>query len=119
MNSGEDADDPSKITGGTRMTALGEGSCKEDWHLIPELRTLSVSVQDAAKTGIIQGKARKEIIQVLRTYIQAYTHNPSPEQYNTVCSALVAKYPNLKDGGGQCQYVSEKLLTWYTLCCLI
>lgn len=61
------------------------------------------------KTGIIQGKARKEIIQVLRTYIQAYTQYPSPEQYSADCSALVAKYPNLKDGSGQCQYVSNKL----------
>ena len=35
-------DDPSEITGGTQTTALGEGSCIEDWHLtfvIPELRT--------------------------------------------------------------------------------
>lgn len=41
-----------------------------EWHInfsIPELRTFSQHVKDAVASGIILGKARREVIQVLRT----------------------------------------------------
>ena len=99
-------------------------STDEDWHLkftIPELRTFSLAVQDAVKTGVIQGRARKEIIHVLRTYILSHTQYPSSDQYKTVCCALVTKYPKLKDDSGKCQYVSNKLTlqSGYSLFCYI
>lgn len=82
-----------------------------DWHLnfaIPDLRTFSASVRDAVRTGVIEGRARREIIQVLRTYVTAHTVNPTSKQYKAVCRALVTKYPNLKDGEvGKSSFVSK------------
>lgn len=71
-----------------------------DWHLtfaIPDLKTFSISVHDAVRTGVVEGRARREIIQVLRTYMIAHTLQPTSEQYKTVCKALVTKYPKLRD----------------------
>ena len=71
-----------------------------EWHinfLIPELQTLSQHVKDAVATGIIPGRERREIIQVLRTYMTAHTITPTAEQYNTVCKKLIVKYPKLID----------------------
>ncbi|XP_065893226.1 uncharacterized protein [Dysidea avara] len=62
-----------------------------NWHLnftIPQLRTFSDAVKDAVRTGVTTFKARKEIIQVLRMYITAYTFYPKPEQYTTVYEAV-------------------------------
>ncbi len=45
--------------------------CSE-WHIrfsIPDLRSFSHHVKDSVTTGVITARARKEIIQVLRTYI--------------------------------------------------
>ena len=81
-----------------------------EWHtefLIPELATFSHHVRDAVTTGIVTGRARKEIIQVVRTYMTAHTIYPTSEQYKTVCSKLVSKYPKLKDTEGKTKYVSN------------
>ena len=75
--------------------------------LIPELNTFSHHVQNAITTGIVTGKARREIIQVLCTYMTAHTIYPTSEQYKTVCSKLISKYPKLKDNEGTTKYVSN------------
>ncbi|XP_065887420.1 uncharacterized protein [Dysidea avara] len=84
-----------------------------NWHLnftIPELGTFSDAVKDAVRTGVTTFKARKEIIQVLWTYITAYTFYPKPEQYTTVCTKLLQKYPKLCDKvDPDCNYGSWKL----------
>lgn len=80
-----------------------------DWHvkfLIPDLRSFSHHVKDTVTTGLITARARKEIIQVLRTYMTAYTVRPTPEEYTTVCRKLVEKYPSLKDTKGKTKFVS-------------
>jgi len=76
----EGSSDPSEVMGEAQASDLVEvsvpPSTDEDWHLkfiIPELWTFSLAVQDAVKTGVIQGRARKEIIRVLRTYILSHT----------------------------------------------
>ena len=69
-----------------------------NWHLgfkIPELDTFSGVVQQAIKTGVITGIARREVIQVVRTHILVHTVQPTSEQYITVCQKLIGKYPNL------------------------
>ena len=79
------------------------------WHLtfkIPELLTFSSFVWDAVKTGVVSARARREIIQVLRTYITAHTIIPTSEQYTTVCRKLVAN-PKLEDLGGKSCIVSQ------------
>ena len=55
---------------------------------------------------MVTGIARREIVQVLRTYMLVYTTMPNSEQYNTVCRKLVTKYPELKDAEGDSHYVS-------------
>lgn len=81
-----------------------------DWHIlfsIPELRSFSQHVKDAVNSGVVTGRARREIIQVLRTYMTAHTIYPTSEQYTTVCKKLIAKYPNLRDTKGKTKYVSK------------
>lgn len=83
------------------------------WHLefkIPELQSFSGHVQDAIKTGVVSARARREVTQVLRTYIIAHTITPSPEQYTTVCRQLVTKYPKLEDTEGKSRIVSEVMV---------
>ena len=87
-----------------------------EWHIsftIPDLRSFSHHVKEAVTTGVITARARKEINQILRTYITAYTTQPSSEQYTTVCRKLVEKYPNLKDTKGKTKYVSIKQFSLY------
>lgn len=85
-------------------------SASSDWHLqfnIPEASFFSACVQDAISTGIVTSKARREIIQILRTFILAYTIYPTSEQYTTVCRNLITKFPKLKDDEeGKSLYVS-------------
>ena len=84
----------------------------DDWHIrfsIPDLRSFSHHVKDAVTTGVITARARKEIIQVLRTYITADTIRPTSEQYTTVCRKLVERYPSIKDTKGKTKYVSSYL----------
>ena len=84
-------------------------SCSR-WHhsfSIPDLHSFSPFVKDAIDNGIVTGRAKREIIQVLRTYITAFTMYPAPEQYTTVCRKLVEKYPLLSDDTDeQCNFVS-------------
>jgi len=85
-----------------------EPPSKKDWHIqfvIPELYTFSDHVKEAISTGLITGRARREIIQVLRTYITAHTLFPKSEAYNAVCQKLVQKYPKLADDDGEQSYV--------------
>ena len=80
-----------------------------DWliqFLIPELRSFSQHVKDAVNTGVVTGRAMREINQVLHTYITAHTIYLTSEQYTIVCKKLVAKYPNLMDANGKTKYVS-------------
>lgn len=85
-----------------------EPSEPTEWHLqfdILELKSFSQHVINAIDSGIVTGKARREIVQVLRTYITAHTVYPTSEQYKTVCKKLVAKFPSLKDSEGTSKYV--------------
>ena len=45
--------------------------------LIPELNTFSHHARNAITTSIVTGKARREIIEVLRTYIAPSIQHPS------------------------------------------
>lgn len=89
----------------------------KNWHLsfeIPEKDSFSGSVQKAIETGVVVARARREIVQVVRTLVLQHTKFPTSEQYNRVCEILVTKYPNLKDDrtGG---YVSHKVLNCYLI----
>ena len=76
--------------------------------MIPDLKTFPASVQDAVRSGIVDGRARKEITQVLMTYMCGHTTSPSSEQYKTVCKALITKFPTLQDTTeGQSKYVRK------------
>lgn len=84
---------------------------RSTWHLqfnIPELDTFSGAVKDAIKTGVVTSIARREIVQVLRTYITKETRYPTGEQYVTVCQKLIEKFPSLKDTEGDSPYVSNE-----------
>jgi len=93
--------------------ATMETPSSSNWHLmfaIPELTCFSDAVKEAVRIGVITSKARREIIQVLRTYITAHTFYLKSEQYNMVCQKLVEKYPKLRDDIGannDCCYVSQ------------
>ena len=81
-----------------------------DWHhkfTIPEQNRFSGSVQRAIETGIISSKARREIVQVLRTMITAHTAYPTSEQYITISQKLITKFPKLTDAIGTNGFVSD------------
>lgn len=85
-----------------------ETSEPTEWHLqftIPELKSFSQHVKNAVDTGIVTARARREIVQVLHTYITAHTVYPTSEQYKTVSKKLIMKFPSLKDTEGT-HYVS-------------
>ena len=55
-----------------QSTATQSSNVQSTWHLqfsIPELDTFSGAVKDSVKTGVVTSIARREIVQVLRTYI--------------------------------------------------
>ena len=86
---------------------------QSNWHLqfnIPELDTFSGAVKNAVKTGVVTGIARREIIQVLRTYITKYTVSPTSEQYVTVCQKLIGKFPSIKDTERDSPYVINYII---------
>ena len=77
------------------VSNIEEDTPDPEWHLkfdIPDLKTFSESVHNAIKTEVIEGSARMEIIQVLRTCITAHTIQPTSEQYKAVFQALITKY---------------------------
>ena len=76
---------------------------------IPDLQSFSQHVKNAVNTGVITARARREINQVLRTYMTAYTIFPTSEQYTTICKKLIEKYPSLKDTEGTTKYVSVQI----------
>ena len=81
-----------------------------DWHhnfTIPSLESFSGSVQRAVETGVISSKARREIVQVLRTMMIAHTVYPTSDQYVSVSQRLIAKFPKLKDPIGTNGFVSD------------
>lgn len=91
------------------VTELPKSSSNQEWHVgfvIPELDVFSTNVLKAINTGVVTGSARREIVQILRTYVLAHTCNPKSEHYNTVCRKLVDKYPKLQDTEGDSHYVS-------------
>ena len=55
---------------------------------------------------MVSSKARREIVQVLRTLISMHTLYPVSEQYIAVSQKLVTKYPNLRDPIGTNGFVS-------------
>ena len=80
-----------------------------DWlqsFKIPERDSFSGSVQRAIDTGVVSSKARREIVQVLRTLISMHTLYPVSEEYIGVSQKLVTKYPNLRDPVGTNGFVS-------------
>jgi len=91
-------------------SSRNSSSVNQDWHIsfvIPELDVFSTHVLQAINTGVVTASARREIVQVLCTYVLAYTCNPKSEHYNTICRKLVDKYPKLKDTEGDNHYISE------------
>ena len=71
-----------------------------DWlstFVIPEHSTFSKFVHQAIDTGLVSSRARREIIQTLRTLVLQYTHRPTADQYNGVCLKLIQKYPCFRD----------------------
>ena len=75
----------------------------QEWHVsfvIPELEVFSTQVLNAINTGVVTASGRREIVQILRTYVLAHTKNPKSEHYNAVCRKLVEKYPKLQDTEG-------------------
>ena len=85
-----------------------ESSEPTDWHLqfaISELKSFSQHVKSVVDTSIAIGRARRETIQVLRTYMTAHTVYPMSEQYKAVCTKLITKFPSLKDEDGT-RYIS-------------
>lgn len=70
------------------------------WHhtfQIPNRGSFSGCVQKAIDTGVVSARARREIVQMIRSLMLQHTKYPTSEQYNTVCEMLVAKFTNLKD----------------------
>ena len=68
------------------------------WHhefTIPEENTFSGSAQRAFTTGVITSKAKREIIQVLRTMMISHTVYPTSEQYTYVSQLLISKASTL------------------------
>ena len=93
----------------SRKSILEQISEPTEWHLqfeIPELKSFSQHVRNAVDSGIVTGRARREIVQVLRTYMTAHTVYPTSEQYKTVSKKLITKFPSLKDSEGTSKYVS-------------
>ena len=87
-----------------------------EWHMqfnIPDLQSFSQHVKNAVNTGVITARARREINQVLRTYMTAYTIFPTSEQYTTICKKLIEKYPSLKDTEGTTKY---SFVNWLVHC---
>ena len=74
-----------------------------NWHVnfkLPGNNNLGYSVAHAIATGIITNTARSRLLTVLRGAILVHTMEPTIEQYNSVCSQLVTKFPKLRDDGG-------------------
>ena len=97
-------------------TVTQSSTVQSTWHLefdIPELDTFSGAVKDAVKTGVVTSMARREIIQVLRTYMTQHTTRPSSEQYVTVCQKLIGKFPRLKDTEGDSPFVSNECCVYF------
>ena len=72
-----------------------------NWHLnfeIPDKHTFCGAVQDAIDSGSVCARARRGVVQVLRTLMTQHTKYPSLEEYNAVCRKLIEKYPKLHDG---------------------
>ena len=93
----------------------------QEWHVgfaIPELEVFSTQVLNAINTGVVTASARREIVQILRTYVLAHTKNPKSEHYNTVCRKLVEKYPKLQDTEGDSHYVRTYLVLVDALMCM-
>ena len=95
-----------------RCFRITRNSANQEWHVsfvIPELDVFPTHVLQAINTGVVTGSARREIVQIIRTYVLAHTCNPKSEHYNTVCRKLVDKYPKLQDTEGDSRYVSTAI----------
>lgn len=107
-----DAHIPSAVDNTSRRPSTGDrghSTSASEWHIqftIPELNSFSQHVKDAVSTGVVTARARREIVQVLRTYMTAYTVFPTSEHYTTICRKLIEKYPRLMDDKGTTKYVS-------------
>ena len=83
------------------MSAADEpGQVDPNWHhtfQIPNCEVFSACVQTAINTGIVSARARKEIVQMIRTLMLQHSKYPTSEQYSTIFEKLVTKYPKLRD----------------------
>ncbi len=80
------------------------------WHKsfnIPNRESFSDCVQTAIDTGVVSSRARREIVQTLRTLVLQHTRYPTSEQYNAVSIMLTEKFEKLTDSLG-CGYVSAE-----------
>lgn len=73
-------------------------------------------MRQSIQSGIITSKARREIVQTLRTIILQNTMYPTSEQYTAVCQKLIVKFPKLVDTLGSNGYVSIIILWLYLVC---
>lgn len=74
---------------------------------IPEKASFSGVVQQAIESGLISSRARRELVQILRTLITRHTVKPIGKEYNGVCQKLVSKFPKLQDPLGTDGFVSK------------
>ena len=74
----------------------------------------SEHVQKAIDTGIVIPRARREIVQMLRTLMLQFTKEPTTEEYGTILRKLVLKYNTLQDDS-KSGYVSYGILYIYIL----
>jgi len=85
-----------------------------EWHTsftIPEFKNFLQFFETAVATGVVTGRARREIVLVLHTFINAHTMFPKSEQYNTVCRKLISKYASLQDKEGSTKFVRRDCYT--------
>ena len=80
-----------------RSLKLNKKMLQNQLFEIPEFLSYNESVRKSIKTGIVSSKARRDIIQTLRTLIVQKTKFPNSVQYVTVSRKLIAKYPKLRD----------------------
>jgi len=76
---------------------------QDNWHLdflVPEKEKFGYSASQAIDNGHVTSNAKRKIISLLRSLMVQHTLYPTSEQYITVCTKLVMKYPKLQDPVG-------------------
>ena len=89
-----------------------KGSHVSSWYCtfkIPDRDVFSGWTQRSIDTGVVTSRARREIVQTLRTLISQHTKYPTRYQYSNVCEKLVTKFVMLQDMDGT-GYVSSNII---------